>query len=153
MPAPVIPPAGTSAAGFFLATTHAPPGEPVGILADPIDPTTLDFLSIERGFDPTDAAALTAIATERASGSAVQDVGQRYRAAELVDDQTGSFFRQETEFALKHLVESGQIRIERFDGLATPGTDYAEARIFFKNLARNDVRPGVPLPLNETIGR
>jgi hypothetical protein len=83
--------------------------EPIPFLADPIDPVTGEFLSIEQGFWPVDAQVVTAIRTQKGSGSAVADVGQNYRSAPLVDGQLENFFRQETVLALKHLTDSGDV--------------------------------------------
>jgi hypothetical protein len=143
MPAPVIPPAGVSPAGFFVPVTYVAPGEPVGILADPIDPRTGEYLSLERGFDPTDAAVLTALRTVRGSGSAVLEVGQRFQDATHVTDATATFLFQEVELALRHLVHTGQIRLERVSVVAEPGKDFAEAAIFYVNLARGEERIAV----------
>lgn len=143
MPAPVIPHAGVSPAGFFVPVTYAAPGEPIGILADPINPKTGEYLSIERGFDPTDAAVLTALSTVRGSGSAVLEVGQRFRDATHVTEATGTFLRQEVDLALRHLVESGQIRLERVVVLADTTADYAEVAVYYVNLARGEERTAV----------
>ncbi len=136
MPAPVIPPAGVSPAGFFVPVSYTAPGEPVGILADAVDPKTGEYLSLERGFDPTDAAVLTALRTVRGSGSAVLEVGQRFQDATHVTAATETFLFQEVELALRHLVRSGQIRLERVVVLADPKTDFAEVAIFYANLGR-----------------
>jgi hypothetical protein len=144
MSPPVIPPAGVSLAGFFLPVLYENPGAPPGILADAIDPATGDYLSIERGFDPTDAAVLTALTVKRGSGSAVTDVGQRYQDLERVDDTAEQFISAETERALRRLVESRQVAFER----VTPviGDDWAEVQVIYRNLPRGQRRdPQLPL--------
>lgn len=147
MAAPTIPPAGVSPAGFFVPVTHVALGEPVGILADPIDPKTGEYLSIERGFDPTDAAVLYALRVVRGSGSAVLETGQRFRDVTHVTDSTSSQLFQEVELALRHLVERGQIRLEQVISRAIPGEDFAEVAVFYTNLARGEQRAAVlPLP-------
>jgi len=144
MSPPVIPPAGVSLAGFFLPVLYEDPGAPPGILADPIDPATGEFLSIERGFDPTDAAVLTALTVKRGSGSAVTDVGQRYQDLQRVDGTASQFIVAETERALSKLVDTKQITLEA----VTPvlGDDWAEARVVFRNVPRGQRRdPQLPL--------
>jgi hypothetical protein len=145
-----VPPAGTSAVGFFILTEHTVPGAPAGILADPIDPATREYLSIERGFDPTDAAVLTALSTERGSGSAVQNCGQKYREATHITPQLQSFFQQETEFALQHLIDSKQIRLDEVS-LETEDTT-ALLYVDYFNLARQQDRKAV-LPLGALLPR
>src|SRR6478736_2462236 len=90
-------------ADVFFMPVNFPTDDPVAFLADPIDPVTGDLLSIERGFYPTDADVITAIRTERGTGSAVEDVGQRYRDAKRVDPTLPEFLRQETALTLRHL--------------------------------------------------
>jgi hypothetical protein len=143
-----VPPAGTSAVGFFILTEHTVPGAPVGILADAVDPGTREYLSIERGFDPTDAAVLAALSTERGSGSAVMNCGQKYRQASHITPQLQSFFQQETEFALQHLIDSRQIRLDEVL-LETEGTA-AELHVHYFNLARQQDRKAV-LPLGALL--
>lgn len=138
MPGPTIPP---PLASFLVPIEHVEPGAPVGMLADPIDPQTGDYLSIERGFDPTDAAVLTALSTVRGTGSAVLETGQRFRDATHVTPATATFLRQEVELALRHLIESGQIRLESVSVLT--GEDYAEVAVHYANLARGEHRTAV----------
>jgi len=146
---PVIPPAGVSPAGFFLGATGTDPGAPPGILADAIDPETGEYLSIVRSYDPTDAAVLTAIRTQAKSGSAVQNVGQKYHEATHVLPSLPDFLRQETEWALRHLTESGQISLETVD--VVEGDDWAEVQIEYINVARQKRQKAV-LPLTELLG-
>jgi hypothetical protein len=144
MPAPPIPPAGVSLAGFFIPVLYEDPGAPAGILADAIDPATGEYLSIERGFDPTDAAVLTALTTKRGSGAAVTDVGQRYLDLQRVDSTAPQFILAETERALKRLIDSRQIALDR----VTPvlGDDWAEAQVVYQNVPRMQRRdPQLPL--------
>jgi hypothetical protein len=113
-------------------------GEPPGILADAIDLETGEYLSIERSYDPTDAAVLAALGTVRDSGSAVQDVGQRFHEHPLIDDRLELFFRQEVDFALRNLTRSGQVRLERV--AVTTGDDWAELSVFYTNVSAQKTR-------------
>lgn len=135
MSGPAIPQAGVTPIGFFVPIVYAVPGEPIGMLADPIDVTTGDYLSIERGFDPTDAAVLTAVRTVRGSGSAVENVGQRFADHPRVDNQLEPFMREEVRLTLDHLVQAGDIAIERVT--VTPIGDSCETYIEWRNLARD----------------
>ena len=144
MSPPVIPPAGVTLAGFFIPVLYEDPGAPSGILADAIDPATGEYLSIERGFDPTDAAVLVALTVKRGSGSAVADVGQRYQDLQRVDETAPQFIVAETERALRRLIESRQITLEG----VTPamGDDWAEAKVVYHNVPRGQRRaPQLPL--------
>lgn len=146
----VVPQAGITPAVFFVPVKFQVTGEPLGMLSDPIDAATGELLSIERGFDPTDAAVFTALRTVRGSGSAVEDVGQRYGDAKLVVPQLKTFFREETRLALQHLVDSKQIRIESVEVLTEDTA--AEVRIIYFNVARNAERTAA-LPLNQLLGK
>lgn len=146
----VIPPAGTSPAGFFLPVKFEVTNTPIAILADPIDFATGELLSIERGFDPTDGAVLTALRTVRASGSAVEDVGQRFRDATHVTPDLPAFMREEVRLALLHLTSSNQIRLELVE--IVTGTDFAEVRVHYRNLVRDEDRV-ISLPLGQLLGK
>lgn len=149
MPIPVIPPAGTSPAGFFVPVNYTVPGEPIAMLADPIDPVTLEYLSIERGFDPVDAAVVTSVRTKRESGSAVENVGHRYQDHPRVDEHLEQFMREETGLALEHLTDAGEIAFKL--AVQTEG-DTANLHLEFRNLVRARETPGLVLPLNKLLG-
>jgi len=119
------------------------------MLADPVDFVTGELLSIERGFDATDAAVITALRTLRGSGSAVSGVGHRFREAKLVTPQLASFFREEARLALAHLTSSRQIRIDLVETFAQGDT--GEVQVHYTNLARGEQRL-VTLQLNQLLG-
>ncbi len=104
------------------------------ILADPVDFRTGELLSIERGYDPTDGAVFTALRTVRGSGSAVEDVGQKFNEHQLIDPQLEPFIRQETEFALRHLTDANQIQMQSVDVIE--GADFAELQAKYINVAQ-----------------
>ncbi len=141
MPGPVIPSAGVSPLSFFVPLVYVEPGAPPAILADPIDPHTGEYLSIERGYDPTDAAVLTALTTIRGSGSAVLETGQRFRDATHVTRAAATFLRSEAELALRHLIEAQHIRLESID--VVQGDDFLELAVRYINLARGELRVAV----------
>ncbi len=144
----VVPPAGTSPVGAFLLEEHTGPGSPPAMLADPVDPKTGEYLSISRSFDPTDGAVLTALSIERGSGSAVQNVGQRFRDATHITPQLSSFFQQEVAQALRHLTASKQIRLESVTVVTEDDTVNLYVR--YVNLARQQKRLAV-LPLGQFL--
>lgn len=147
---PFIPQAGVTPAVFFTPVNFVPTGEPIGMLADPVDPVTGELLSIERGFDPTDAAVITALRTVRGSGSAVEDVGHKFRDAKLITPQLESFFREEVRLALEHLTSTRQIELVRVDYVEAGDT--VEVQVHYWNVARNEARM-LPLALGQLVGR
>jgi hypothetical protein len=147
MPAPVIPAGGTSPAGLFVPVLYVEPDEPIAMLADPIDFETGELLSIERGFHPVDADVITSLRTERATGSAVQDVGQRFRDMTHIDEKSPAFIREETRIALQHLLDAREVELS-----ITPVAegDTGELQLAYKNLARRDDER--PLALGQLMG-
>lgn len=146
----VVPQAGITPAVYFLPVNFKTTGVPLGMLADPIDFATGELLSIERGFDPTDLAVITALRTVRGSGSAVEDVGQRFADAKLITPQLEAFFREEVRLALDHLTSSKQIRVESVTVVTE--NDAGEVQVEYFNIARNAQRT-VALALNQLIGK
>lgn len=112
----VIPPAGVTPAGFFVPETYADPAGPPAILADPIDPSTGEFLSIARSYDPTDACVIEALRVERGSGPAVLEEGNRIRDVQLATEAAPRVIEQEAQYALRRFVEDRQIRIDKIAG-------------------------------------
>lgn len=107
----VIPPAGISPAGFFIAQNAADPGAPPGILADAIDPATGEYLSIRRGIDPIDAQVLHALRVRRASGASVMDDGQDFATIETLDDQAPALIEAKARLVLRRLIANRDIAI------------------------------------------
>lgn len=120
--------------GFFVPQTHDDGESPPGIVADAIDPRTGEYLSISRGFDPTDGAVLTALSVVRGSGSAVTDTGQRFQDLQLVDSSAQTFIDQEARRALKRLKDSSQIAIEKVE--PTTEGDWGEVLVQYQNIAK-----------------
>jgi len=135
MPLPVVPPAGTSLAGFFLEERFVDETVPPGILADAIDPSTGEYLSISRGFEPTDAAVLAALGIERGSGAAVESVGHRFGDLKILDPSAPGFIVAETQRALGDLVRDGRIKLEKVTPLVE--NDWAEVQVTYVNKAQN----------------
>jgi hypothetical protein len=147
---PFVPPAGVSPlSAFLLDTAGVPPGAVVAMLADPIDVATGDYISIERGFDPTDAAFLTCMRTVRGSGSAVENVGQRFSDHTHVDPQLEPFMREEVRLASKDLVDAGDLELQTV--MVTPKDDSAEIYVEWLNVARNKAQ-SAKLPPSLLVG-
>lgn len=104
------------------------------LLADPIDFRTGELLSICRGYDPTDGSVFTALRTVRNSGSAVENVGQKFHEHPLIDPQLEPFMREETAFALSDLVDADQIEIRSVE--VPTGDDWAELQLKYFNVAQ-----------------
>lgn len=141
MPSPAVLPAETSLDGFFLEERFVDETKPPGILADAIDPRTGEYLSISRGFEPTDAAVLAALATKRGSGAAVETVGQRFEDIRMIDPSTPGAIRSEVDTALSRLIVDKQIALQSVVPLI--GSDWAEAQIVYLNRAKNTRRSPV----------
>lgn len=149
MPAP-IPAAGVTPLSYFLGTQGIAPGEVVPILADPIDPLTGEYLSLFRGFDPTDAAMLTAFRTKRGTGSAVANVGQRFSDAKKIDPYLEPFLREEVRLASKDIVDAGDATIDSVT-LNEVGGTAVELYVKWQNVARQK-QQAAALPLNGLVG-
>ena len=146
----VIPQAGATPAVFFTPVKFVVTGVPTAMVADPIDPTTGELLSIERGFDSVDAAVITALRTVRDSGSAVEDVGQRFADAKLVTPALEGFLREEARLALDHLTSTKQISLE--DVTVATEDDTAGVFIVYRNIPADKERRAF-LPLGSLMGR
>ena len=120
------------------------------MLADPIDFATGELLSVERGYDPTDAAVFAALRTVRDSGSAVQGFGQKFHEHERIDPQLAPFLQQEVAFALAHLVDDRQVEILSVDILT--GDDWAELQVTYSNQVQQAER-NVRVRLSEIVSR
>jgi hypothetical protein len=146
---PAVPPAGVTPISLFLETNFTSPSGVVGWLADPIDVATGDYLSIEKGFDPVDAAVLTAFRTVRGSGSAVEQVGQDFAAHPRVDPQLEPFMREEVRLAVKNLTDAGDVAIQKVT--VTPYGDTADIYVEWSNISREKSQ-GITLAPNLLVG-
>ena len=125
-------------------------GKPLGMLADPVDPVTGELLSIERGFDPTDAAVITALRTVRGSGSAVEDVGQQFEQAKIITPKLEPFLREEVRLALAPLTSTNQITLEQVT--IEMVDNEVGVLIVYRNIAAGVDRQAF-LPLGALLGR
>jgi hypothetical protein len=145
----VIPPAGVSPAGFFVAQTFADPGLPPGILADAIDPATGEFMSIRMGMHPVDAQVLLAVTVKRKSGASVMDDGQDFDSIRKIDDQALSLIEAKTRLILKRLIDNRDIEIVSLTPVVDPTTASGYTSFQYRNLRqrRAPVRTLAILPL------
>lgn len=150
MPAPIIPAAGVTPLSYFLGTAAVAPGDIVAILADAIDPQTGEYLSIERGFDPTDAAMLTAFRTKRGTGSAVENVGQRFSDAKKIDQHLDTFMSEEVRIAAKDIVDAGDATITSVQTVVVDSTS-VETYVTWENVARQKAQ-NARLPVGGLVG-
>jgi hypothetical protein len=108
-------------------------------LADAVDPTTHEYLSVFVGFDPVDAAVLEALKRVRNSGAAVTGVGHRFVDVDKVDNRAADEIEAEARFALRVLVQRGDVQLYAVNVNADPDNpDWAEVTCTYINLrARN----------------
>ncbi len=150
MPSQIVPLAGLTPAVFFVPVNYAVTGTPIAMLADPIDPATGELLSIERGFDPVDAAVINVMRTVRGSGSAVEDVGNRFVDAKKITPSLEAFLREEVRLAFAELVAANQVRLEEVR-LETLDTE-AGLLVAYTNVPAEQARKAF-LPLGSLLGR
>jgi len=131
---PVIPVAGFSPAGLFVAQTFAVPGAPPGILAAAIDPVTHEYQSISRGMDPIDSQVIVALTRVKGSGAAVTNDGQTFRDVKYTDETAQALIDSLTRTALKRLTDRGDIAIVKIATSADPATDYGWTFVQYRNL-------------------
>ena len=135
-----------SMAGFLVPLNYVIEGEPPAFLADAIDPMTGEFLSIEQGFDPTDAWVLHQLSLQRGSGSAVLNDGRDYSDVTHVDEPRRRILEQEIRRPLKPLLDSREIEILKLT-VTEVGTDGFEGHLSYRQVSNGVERTGVELPL------
>jgi hypothetical protein len=143
--------AAAAALGLFLEERHDV--DVPAMLADPIDPQTGEYLAIDQGFDPTDAHLLHVLTVNRGSGSAVHDVGQKFRDQELIDGGLETFFREEVRFAVRDLTERGDV--EQLSTSAAPNAadrTQADVEVGYFNAAQQQ-RRALPIPTARRLPR
>src|SRR6186997_1110882 len=106
---PSIPPAGYSPASAFELVGHAASQNPVPILADQIDPNTGDYLSLDESATIADGLVVTLLRTQRATGAAVLEFGQRFRELQNVDGETTGLAESMAREALQPARDAGVV--------------------------------------------
>ena len=141
---------------FFIASPGAL-GPPSPILADNIDPSTHDFVSLTTGADPIDAQVLTALSILRDSGAAVYGVGLLIEDRKILANITISI-SSAVQQALSTLIRNRDIEFRGVDfGDDNEGVDGANQQVNYAvkwiNLRALDgnVRTAT-VPLNSSRG-
>ena len=143
---PPIPPAGAYPVGSYPDALTPVDDSTSGVFAaDAIDPETRDYRSIERGTDPTEAAALVALLTKRRSGSAVRDDGLNTADIQLVDEAFETTLRAEIAYAWRRLIADGQLEIVSIE-IDTEDVA-ASVNIRIRNLTQQGAEQTIPVPL------
>ena len=128
-----IPPAAGPAAAFTL-NPFAEPARPPAILADKIDPESREYLSITEGYGIADGLVVTLLGTERGSGAAVGNLGQRFREVRYVEDNAGALLESLAVEALQPGRDAGVLR---FDAIAR--VDAADPTAFVVDVDYTDL--------------
>lgn len=115
---PSIPPAGYSPASAFELVGHAVAQNPVPILADAIDPKTGEYTSIEDSATIADGLVVTLLRTQRGSGAAVLEFGQRFREVRHVDDESAVLAESLAREALQPALDAGVVDFRQLSGAA-----------------------------------
>lgn len=109
---PLIPPAGITAASFFVPTEVISTGRPAALLCDWIDPKTGDIKSLFASPSPVTAAFQHAFTVQRNSGSSVREAGQEFFLIKKNDDTAFAQLRDESLRIAKPFIDRGHIKIE-----------------------------------------
>ena len=139
MTSPIYP-AGTTPSGFLVPLNYALPGKPYGVLADAIDPTTGEFMSIVQGFDPDDAWVLAQLSIDRGTGAAVVDDGRDFSEVSHVSARHASVLQQEILRPLKRLVDQKVIQVVSLKIDELESADGYEATLVYRKPGRPDQR-------------
>lgn len=120
---PFIPPVGVPL-GAWYPTTQGPPIQPKIVAADKIDPETGELLSLFSGRDPVDAIVIHGHMVVEGSGSAVLDVGHRFRDIEKNTPHAASDLKAEELRLVAPLVQARLIRVDKIStaAVSTKGT-------------------------------
>lgn len=106
------------------------PPPPV-IRADRIRYQDQVFTSMVNDTDPVDAAVVECLWRIRGTGAAVADTGARFLDTDKLDERASTLIANEARFALRRLVQRGDINITRID--VTIGQDWAEVSVTYIN--------------------
>jgi len=98
-----IPPAGVTAASFFVGATIVDPAKPPALLADNFAPDG-DFASIFLSPHPVDAAIAEAFRLKRGTGAALEQAGQGFES-----------IRKNTETAARELENEARLIMAPFE--------------------------------------
>ena len=108
---PSIPQGGLTPLSAYTLTEQNERTAPPAILADDIDPDTGDFRSITSSARIADGMVVHALRTQRGTGAAVRELGQRWREITHVDDQSPELVESLTREALQLARDAGVVRL------------------------------------------
>lgn len=113
--------------------------QPSNLLADNIDPTTNDFVSLFSSVDPIDAQVMIALKTVRGSGAAVQEDGSRFSDLKKITNSVQTEIKSMVRTALGRLITNRDILYKRlvFDEF-DPRNQTLQIRIEYINLRAAD---------------
>lgn len=117
---PSIPPAGFSPASAFELVGHAVQQSPVPILADLIDASTGEYLSLEDSATIADGLVVTLLRTQRGSGAAVLEFGQRFSELREVDNEATGLAESMTREALQPARDAGVVDFRSIRSVVNP---------------------------------
>lgn len=110
-----IPPAGVTPASAFALQQHAVSEPPPAILADMIDPATGEYLSIVDSATIADGLVVHLLRTQRGSGAAVLEFGQRYRELSHVTEESPELVESMTREALRPATDAGIVQFKSIE--------------------------------------
>jgi hypothetical protein len=116
-----IPPAGVTPASAFSLTQHAVSEPPPAILADAIDPATGEYLSITESATIADGLVVHLLRTQRGSGAAVLEFGQRFRELTHVTSESPETVESMVREALRPASDAGVVRFKQIAAEVDPG--------------------------------
>lgn len=115
-----IPPAGVTPASAFSLTEHAVSEPPPAILADLIDPATGEFRSIVDSATIADGLVVHLLRTQRGSGAAVLEFGQRFRELTHVTSESPELVESMAREALRPATDAGVVAFRQVEAEADP---------------------------------
>jgi len=124
--------------GITAPSALAPPSP---LLADNIDPTTNDYVSLTVGVDPIDAAVVNAVKIVRGSGAAVVSDGARFYKITKITNSIEKEIESIVLEALLRLIRNRDIEYKGVDFLQMdPSTQTVEIAVKWVNLRALDGR-------------
>jgi len=120
MPAGAVPVAGAAPTVVSASVTRS-------LLADDLDPVTGELQAITTAPHPVEAAVREAFRIQRASGPAVEAVGQNFRSVKKQDEHTGRSLYYEAERIMAPFVARKEAQVLGID--VDPEQAYAQAGV------------------------
>ncbi len=112
-----VPPAGVSPFSALFSNGAIPAAAPKNWLADKIDPTNGELLSITEGLDPVDAAVMFQFQTVFGSGSALGSGGHKFRRIRKATERSQKAIEYEARRIFEPFVRRGWVELRQGDGV------------------------------------